>query len=103
LGDVIRDVRGSGTLYGVNHVGGGCAADTTLGCGTVFSLAPPAGGAGSWAKTTLFAFPTQSNGVTPEAGLYQNAAGALFGTANQGGTSGVGIIYEIIPEFAIPQ
>jgi len=47
----------AGTLYGTTSTGGKSVGPCMGGCGTVFRLAPPAGGSGSWTETVLYNFP----------------------------------------------
>jgi uncharacterized repeat protein (TIGR03803 family) len=78
-----------GNLYGTTNEGGayvtGCGG---FGCGTVFELSPSTGGA--WTETVLHSFGTGSDGALPVAGLIFDAAGNLYGTSVDGGTSGTG-------------
>jgi len=93
LAGVIADA--SGNLYGTTaHGGGGSSA------GTVFEIPNTGGGFG--ALTTLATF-TPTNGIyqggaNPEAPLFQDASGNLFGTTLSGGTYGGharGTVFEI--------
>jgi hypothetical protein len=47
-----------GVLYGVTSVGGAgtCRANGVGGCGTIFSLTPPAASGGPWTETVLYSF-----------------------------------------------
>jgi len=60
-----------------------------MGCGTVFELSPQSNG--SWKETVLYAFCSLSgcaDGEAPGTGpMVRNAAGNLYGTTIQGGTS----------------
>ena len=62
----------AGNLYGTTYFGG------AYGAGTVFKLAPGAGGA--WSETVLYAFNGTNEG-RPSAALIIDAAGNLYGTA----------------------
>jgi uncharacterized repeat protein (TIGR03803 family) len=74
----------SGNLYGTAVYGG------SYGDGTVFELAPD----GTF--TVLHTFLGGSNdGALPEAGLIEDRAGNLYGTAIYGGAENEGIVYEI--------
>ncbi len=79
----------TGNLYGTTTAGG------AGGYGTVFKITP------SGALTTLYSFCSQSgcpDGHTPYAGLVQATNGNLYGTTNEGGTSGnYGTIFKITP------
>ena len=73
----------AGNLYGTTTYGG---ANND---GTVFELA-----AGSYALTTLVSF-NGADGAIPEAGLFMDAAGNLYGTTYSGGTNGDGTVFEV--------
>jgi uncharacterized repeat protein (TIGR03803 family) len=74
----------SGNLYGTTSSGG------ASGGGTVFEL-----GKGSGTITTLAPFDT-ANGAFPYAGLILDQSGNLYGTTEQGGTAGVGTVFELV-------
>ncbi len=78
-----------GVLYGNTREGGtrGCAAGdgAKLGCGTVFSLTPPAVAGGAWTPTTLFAFPNGSAPALPDRSPVLTSDGALILAASAGG------------------
>jgi uncharacterized repeat protein (TIGR03803 family) len=79
----------SGNLYGTAGVGG------AFGDGTVFEVPK-----GSSTITTLATF-NGSNGAGPEAPLFMDSSGNLYGTTKGGGASGHGTIFELIG--AVPQ
>jgi len=92
-----------GLLYGTTMQGGisnsTCAFN--LGCGTVFSLTPPASGRGAWTKTTLHSF-TGSDGYVPYGGVFVAESGTLFGTTEFGGScsssaAGCGTVFALEP------
>jgi len=89
-------------LYGttVNGGSGGCTetGGTVIGCGTVFSLTPPAKGQTSWAEAVLYSFQNLPDGANPYASLIQVKAD-LFGTAAGGGL-GHGIVFKLSPPAA---
>jgi uncharacterized repeat protein (TIGR03803 family) len=94
-----------GVLYGTTEYGGTGACEVLFGgCGTVFSLAPPAGGAaaaGTWTETILYEFAgSPADGASPLAGVGL-AGGVLYGTTYFGGsancTEGCGTIFELAP------
>jgi uncharacterized repeat protein (TIGR03803 family) len=78
-----------GNLYGTTYLGG------AFGLGTVFELTPEAGAV--WTETVLHSF--QQNGTdgwSPYANLILDG-GNLYGTTTQGGTVGVGAVFELTP------
>jgi len=76
-------------LYGTTSAGG------TNYDGTVFQLAPAAGG--GWTESVLFSFGDAGGGAAfPSGGLFYYNDGNLYGTA-QGGAYGVGSVYQIAP------
>lgn len=95
LGSLILD--SSSNLYGTTF-SGGSGGDYAL--GTAYKLGPNAGGSG-WTETILHSFTGPSNGgpdgALPYAGMVVDAAGNLYGTTLQGGTSGNGTVFELMP------
>jgi beta-xylosidase len=83
-GGVILDA--SGSLYGTTELGGGNGCNVA-GCGMVYELTPNS--KGPWTETVLHSF-SGEDGAKPEAGLIFDAAGNLYGTTAEGGTSGSG-------------
>lgn len=81
-GDLIAD--SAGDLFGTTQTGG------ASGVGTVFEIP-----AGSNAITTLASFDGATTGGRPQAGLVADANGNLFGVTENGGTNGLGTIFEI--------
>ncbi|MGH9500406.1 MAG: choice-of-anchor tandem repeat GloVer-containing protein [Terriglobales bacterium] len=88
IGQLLRDR--AGTLYGTTYAGQ--QPDN----GTVFRLSPPAG-AGTWTKTILHEFGGKGDGTTPTGGVIKGKAGALYGTTNNGGAFGLGVVYAVAP------
>jgi uncharacterized repeat protein (TIGR03803 family) len=80
-----------GNLYGTAGDGGrqDCSS---YGCGTVFRLAPSTGG--TWKFSILHQF-SGPDGATPYPGLVMDGSGNIFGATQAGGSSGVGVIYEM--------
>src|SRR5205823_5333161 len=76
-----------GALYGTANSGGNSYA------GTVFKLNPDGSG-----FTVLQNFDYSTTGAYPSAGLMQGTDGALYGTAQQGGSSGVGTVFKVNPD-----
>ena len=77
-------------LYGTTYYGG------AHGYGTVFQLAPSAGG-GVWTEKVLYSFANGSDGAYPAAGLVLNTSGVLYGTTYGGGVAGFGTVFALIP------
>ena len=73
----------SGNLFGTTDVGG------TSNLGTVFEVS-----SGSGIVTTLANF-NGANGTNPQASLYMDSRGNLFGTTYAGGASNKGTVYEV--------
>jgi len=73
---------GHAVLYGTTQSGGigHCA-----GCGTVFSLTPPAAPGSAWTEAVLYAFSTSSS-ANNYPGLAIGSGGVLYGTSYIGGS-----------------
>jgi uncharacterized repeat protein (TIGR03803 family) len=76
-------IDSSGNLYGTTSAGG----DYDL--GTVFKIDP------TGVETVLHSFAGDPDGANPNAGLATDFLGNLYGTTENGGTSGAGTIFEI--------
>lgn len=76
----------AGNLYGTTTRGNG-----GNGYGTVFEV--DNGGQFS----VVYTFCTPTCGESPEAGLIEDAAGNLYGTASEGGTGGHGTVFKLAP------
>jgi uncharacterized repeat protein (TIGR03803 family) len=81
----------AGIFYGTasaagNSSGGICG----LGCGVVFKLNPTTGD-----YTVLYTFTGGADGGTPAAGLIRDADGNLYGTTENAGTSGWGVVFKL--------
>ena len=80
-----------GSLYGTAS-----AAGANNG-GTAFSITP--GGT----FTTLYPFGSQAtDGTTPSATLLQGADGNFYGSTTNGGSSGYGALYKLVPNVKLP-
>ena len=73
----------AGNLYGTTEQGG------AYGFGVVFKLTP--GGA----ETVLYSFTGGSDGADPAASLIRDKAGNLYGTTEEGGASGDGVVFKV--------
>ncbi|MFZ0773028.1 MAG: choice-of-anchor tandem repeat GloVer-containing protein [Candidatus Sulfotelmatobacter sp.] len=83
----------AGNLYGTTLFGGSTATYTY---GTVYKLAPAAGG--GWTESVLYSFTgTGGDGGWQYSNLILDAAGNLYGTASYGGNAGFGTVFEITP------
>jgi uncharacterized repeat protein (TIGR03803 family) len=88
-----------GVLYGATENGG--TGPCRAGCGTVFSLAPPASAGDPWIETVLHTFTNGPNdGAFVHGGVAIGAGGTLYGAAAGGGTAGGGIVYSLTPPAA---
>jgi len=77
-------------LYGVTEAGG------SYNLGTVFELSPATGG--GWSENVLHDFGSLSgDDIAPLGSLIFDPAGNLYGTTDEGGTTGYGTVYEITP------
>ncbi len=90
----------AGSLYGTTAAGGGTGCAYGHGCGTVYELSPRT--KGNWELTTLHDF-KGTDGANPEAPLYRDAEGNLYGTTEGGGgrgcpgSFGCGTAFELSP------
>ena len=85
---LVRDAAGN--LYGTVAPGGNTSCYS--GCGLVFSLSP------AGVETVLYSFTgTNGDGEYPVAGLLRDAAGDLYGTTQNGGPTGCGILFKLDP------
>lgn len=102
----------SGALYGTTFWGGKITAcpigDYPQGCGVVYQLLPPTGGATAWTESVLYAFTGHTpDGSHPYGNMGLNNGGDLFGTTYSGGDNldvcsadsynGCGTIFELKP------
>jgi uncharacterized repeat protein (TIGR03803 family) len=86
---VVRDKAGN--LYGTTIYGGAlsCNLEIGFGCGTVFKLDT------SGNETVLHRFTNTPDGAFPVAGLVIDKAGNLYGTTENGGSSGYGTVFKL--------
>ena len=87
IGPLVLDP--SGSLYGATSGGG----STSCACGTVFKLTPTANG---YVETILHSF-GGADGRIPDAGLFRDATGALWGTTYYGGKRYKGVVFKLTP------
>jgi uncharacterized repeat protein (TIGR03803 family) len=84
-----------GNLYGVASAGG------SLGFGTIFKVTSTS----DHTFSVIYDF-DQTHGQAPEAALFQNTNGILYGNTADGGTDGAGVFYSLnisAAQFAKPQ
>jgi uncharacterized repeat protein (TIGR03803 family) len=94
-GGLVLDSKGEiyGTTYGGGNEGGECGS---LGCGTVFKLAPPTVKGRPWTEELLDRFnPVNSGAAEPAAGVIFDRGGDLYGTTVGGGNSGSGTVFRL--------
>jgi uncharacterized repeat protein (TIGR03803 family) len=72
-------------LFGTTEVGG------ANGYGTVFEVDGPG------LESVLYSFTGGSDGASPVAGLVADASGNLYGTTQEGGTFGFGVVFKLAP------
>ena len=91
----------AGNLYGATSYGGSnCQQAGSHGCGLVFELVPSQNG--EWIENVLYNFCVNDvlkcpDGANPFAGLTFDKAGNLYGTTMNGGTYGLGTVFELTP------
>jgi uncharacterized repeat protein (TIGR03803 family) len=79
---------GAGNVYGTTSSGGTCG-------GVVFKLSQNS--AGAWVENIVHSFSCSPDGFIPLGRLISNAAGNYYGSTANGGTNGVGTVFEIVP------
>jgi uncharacterized repeat protein (TIGR03803 family) len=84
----------SGNLWGTTPTGGiGCNRNL---CGVVYKLSLQTGG--TWTEAIVHPFESASDGSEPDAGLFLDSSGNLYGTTYHGGSRyGYGTVFEITP------
>lgn len=92
---LIADAQGA--LYGTT-ANGGDGLSQGAGYGTIFKLTPPADGETAWTHKVLYRFKGRSDGSFPYAGLIMDEQGALYGTTETDGSSGInGTVFKLTP------
>ena len=95
LGNVVLDTKGN--VYGTTQYGPGL--NCSVGCGTIFKIAPSNG---TWISSIVYTFAGGSDGQGPVSGLVEDANGNFYGTTSDGGsttgcTYGCGTVFELSP------
>jgi uncharacterized repeat protein (TIGR03803 family) len=88
-------------LDGKRNIYGLAAGGGPYNGGTVFELTPSSDG--EWAETTLYNFCSQphcTDGWRPLGGLIFDAGGNLYGPTGFGGSSNLGVVFELTPGSA---
>jgi uncharacterized repeat protein (TIGR03803 family) len=80
----------AGNVYGATYQGG-----SSTSCGVIFKLAPQADG--KWKESILYDFPKLSQGCIANTMAF-DAHGNLWGTAQSGGASDNGVVFELTPQ-----
>jgi uncharacterized repeat protein (TIGR03803 family) len=83
---------GLGNFYGVAPAGGSHLS------GSVFELSPDEGG--GWTYNEIYSFcsqPSCTDGETPIDSVIFDSLGNLYGTTFQGGASGLGAVFQLVP------
>lgn len=85
----------AGNLYGTTFSGGTYIYTSASGfSGTVYKVTPAGGG---WTESVLWNFGGPGDGAYTYSGLVLDSVGNLYGTTQNGGTSGWGTIFEVSP------
>ena len=85
----------AGNIYGTTYEGGTSDDCGLTGCGTVFMLDRPSNPTGTWKSVVLHSFTGGADGAYPLGTLFRNAAGALYGTASEGGNFDYGTVFKL--------
>ncbi len=84
-----------GVIYGTTNAGG------SLGLGTIFELIPPVAPGAPWTEKVLYSFLGTDSGFTdgaaPTEPPSQDSQGNLYGSTSQGGSAGLGTVWELQP------
>jgi len=91
-----------GVLYGTTGFLGTTTATCGGGCGTVFSLTPPASPGSAWTEAVLYSFAGAPNDGSGPLGVVFGSDGVLYGATSGGGAgacgqAGCGTIFSLTP------
>jgi len=81
-------VDSAGNIYGTTEFGG------KYDFGVVYELSPMING---WKQRVLHTFAGGKDGTRPVDGVTVGQSGHVYGTTNEGGSSGVGVVFEVTP------
>lgn len=84
----------SGNIYGTT-IGG-----APLYNGLIYQLNPPNAGTNSWQMQTIWGFTGAGTGASPNALSLDPSTGALYGTTQNSGQFGCGVLFELAPPAA---
>ncbi|MGA2742978.1 MAG: choice-of-anchor tandem repeat GloVer-containing protein [Bryobacteraceae bacterium] len=89
-------IGAGGVLYGTTLTGGNYRH------GSVFEFAPPGTPGGAWTQTDIYSFYESPSvvGISPYATQLIGKNGVLYGTSTDGGTSGLGTVFVLLPPAA---
>lgn len=82
-------IDSAGNLYGTTELGG------LYNYGVAYKLAPSTGG--KWKETVLHVFTNGIDGGNPDCGFAFDSSGNLYGSTNNGGADGYGVVSEVKP------
>jgi uncharacterized repeat protein (TIGR03803 family) len=86
-GSLIRDAAGN--LYATTYSGGDLSGCGGSGCGVVFELDA------TGKETVLYSFTGGTDGGNPGGGLVGDSVGNLYGTTQNYGSSGCGVVFKV--------
>jgi uncharacterized repeat protein (TIGR03803 family) len=78
----------TGVIYGTTHCDGNNSA------GTVYEFTPSGG---TWSYNLLYTFTGGTDGLYSFSNLIMDKSGNLYGTTNEGGANGLGVIFKVKP------
>ncbi len=81
----------NGVMFGVAYSGG------VSQIGAVYTLTPPASGAGTWTRSTLYSFPGGDAGCDPEGNLVKDVSGNIYGIAAYSCSISAGVFFRLAP------
>jgi uncharacterized repeat protein (TIGR03803 family) len=91
-----------GVIFGGTVIGGACN-ESPNGCGTIFSVTPPAQSGGVWTGDILYTFHGGPDGANPGTGVIPGPNGTLLGTTWYDGAitahcpTGCGTFFQLTP------